>query len=115
MASRKQKRRKGRLHCPRCGDKKIHLLNKQQNIWECLHPRCTHKFVYIRATRTYLALKDEDLTILEQKQSNIPIKAVKVDLETKAETIKKIPQVKEDTKEEVTDQNTDLDNLLADF
>jgi len=107
MASKKQKRRKGRLRCPRCGNKKLGLLNKEQQIWECLTPNCCHKFMYIKAAKTYLALKDKDLEIISNNKGKLPVKVTGPKLPEK--------QKEQQAKDVIEPQTNALDNFLEGF
>ncbi len=67
------RRKKKRMRCPKCSGKKITLLNKGKNIWECLNTNCKHKFLFIPQTSTYLALTKDDVVIQEAAQPEIPV------------------------------------------
>ena len=67
MGKKNRRKNKTRIHCSKCGGKRLALLNKKKRIWECLDSRCGHKFMVMDqgTGTTYLALRKEDVEMLE--------------------------------------------------
>ncbi len=90
---KKNKRKKSRLRCPKCSGKRLTLLNKAKDIWECLNHNCGQKFIYFAEVNRYLTLDGKDFDKVTAPQ--IPIEG----------TLKVIDEESEEVEERVVIDN----------
>jgi len=102
---KKNKRKKSRLRCPKCSGKRLTLLNKAKDIWECLNTNCGQKFLYFAEVNRYMTLDGEDFDKVTAPQ--IPIEGTLKVIDEESDQVESqdlVEEEKVETKVEVIEK-----------